>query len=244
MKMRILIALCAGILPVASASAGLLNEFAPNPAGGDPATQDVELSGTPLAAFDYWILSIENDGINGTVDRAENVTGSFDANGLAVVTIADLENPSNTVILTDAFSGSIGDDLDAADSGTLDTSSLGTILDAVGVSDSVVDDGTLYASGLGGTDILYNGQFEPLLVFRDGVTGDWYQTVTVNFGDPDERIGVFAASAGAEIASSAFTPDAASSTFGAANPTLVPEPATAALALLGLAAVSMRKRLG
>lgn len=242
MKMRILIALCAGILPVAAANAAMLNEFAPNPAGGDPSTQDVELKGTPSAAFDLWILSIENDGINGTVDRASNVVGSFDANGLAVVTIGDLENPSNTVILTDAFSGSVGDDLDPTDSGTLDTTSLGAILDAVGVSDSVADDATLYASGLGGTDILYNGQFEPLLVFRDSVTDEWYQTVTVNFGAPDERIGAFAAAAGPEIATSSFSPDAAASTFGSVNPTLIPEPTAAALALLSLAAVAGRKR--
>lgn len=240
--MRILIALCAGILPVASASAGLLNEFEPNPAGGDPPTSTFELIGTPLAAFDYWILSIENDGVNGTVDRAANVTGSFDANGLAVVTTPDLENPSFTVILTDDFTGSIGDDLDPANSGVLDTTSLGAILDAVGVSDAAGDDGTLYASGLGGTDILYNGEFEPLSVFREATTGDWYQTVTVDFGGPSEHIGVFAAGAGPEVDAALFTPDPTATTFGATNPSLVPEPTTVALALLSLAAVAGRKR--
>lgn len=249
MKMRILIALCAGLLPAAAASAAMLNEFEPNPAGGDPPETTFELIGDPLAPFDLWILSLENDGFNGTVDRAANVTGSFDANGLAVVTTPDLENPSNTVVLTDAFTGSIGDDLDALDDGTLDLTSLGNILDAVGVSDSASDDASLYGAILGGTDILFNGEFEPLNVFRDGVTGEWFQSVTVSFGNPDQRIGVFPASgaAGGEIAPSLFVPDASGTTFGSANPTLIPEPGTIAMALLSLAsagAVSMRSRLG
>jgi len=229
-------------LVAGSASAALLNEFEPNPAGGDPADTTFELSGTALDAFDLWILSLESDGFNGTVDRAANVTGSFDANGLAVVAVPDLENPSFTVILTDAFTGAIGDDLDAADDGTLDLSSLGTIHDAVGVSDNAADDGTLYGAALGGTDILYNGEFEPLLVFRDGVSGDWYQTVTVDFGGANERVGVFGAGGGAEISSSAFTPDASSPTFGSANPTLVPEPATFALLSVALLGVVTKRR--
>jgi hypothetical protein len=196
-----------------------INEFDPNPAGTDPANSTFELKGTANAAFDLWILSIENDGYNGTVDKATNVTGTFDANGLAVVTTTDLENPSFTIILTDAFSGTLGDDLDATNNGTLDTSSLGTILDAVGVSDAVIDDATLYASALGGTDILYNGQFEPLLAFRDGTTSDWYNTVTVDFGGAGEYIGVFDAS-GAELAAGDFDIDPTASTYGSTNPSL------------------------
>ncbi len=197
-----------------------INEFEPNPAGTDPANTTFELKGTPSAAFDLWILSIENDGYNGTVDKAANVTGTFDANGLAVVTTSDLENPSFTIILTDAFTGTTGDDLDGADNGTLDTSSLGTILDAVGVSDAVADDTVLYASSLGGTDILFNGEFEPLLVFRDGTTGDWYNTVTVDFGGPGEYIGVFDAS-GVEVAAGDFDSDPTTGpTYGADNPSL------------------------
>ncbi len=244
MKMRLLIALCAGMLPVAAANAAMFNEFEPNPAGGDPADTTFELIGTPNAAFDYFILSIENDGFNGTVDRVANVSGSYDANGLAVVMVPDLENPSFTVILTDDFEGSAGDDLDAADDGVLDLSSLGTILDSVGVSDNGGDDGSLYSTILGGSDILFNGQFEPLSVFRDGTTGEWYQTVTVNFGDPDQFIGVFTA-AGVEVPAAGFDIDPTVTTYGSTNPSFViPEPTTAALALLGLAAVALRKRVG
>ena len=223
------------------ASAHLLNEFEPNPAGTDPSDTTFELLGTPGAPFDLWIPPIENDPGSslGVVDRAANVAGTYDANGLAVVTTPDLENPSFTVVLSSDFTGSLGDDLDVGDTGTLDTSSLGTVFDAVGVSDTSGDDSLLYGASLGGTDILFNGEFEPLTVFRDSVTGDWYQTVTVSFGAPDQRIGVFAADGGPEIATSAFTPDAAGTTFGAVNPT-IPEPAS--LVLVGLGGIAMLTR--
>ena len=246
--MKSILSLAIVVAFAASANANLLNEFEPNPPGADPATQTVELLGTPLAAFDLWILSIENDGYNGLVDRASNVTGSYDANGLATVTINDLENPSNTVILTDSFTGSTSTDIDPANDGVLDLSTIGTIFDALGVSDSSFDDATMYGASLGGTDVLFNGEFEPLSVFRDSVTGIWYNTVTVDFGGPNQHIGVFDSSGrGIEIDSALFTPDPTSTTFGAANPTLIPEPASVALVLLGASLtgmVTMRSRLG
>jgi hypothetical protein len=196
----------------------IINEFEPNPAGTDPSTTTFELKGTANTAFDLWILSLESDGYQGTVDRAGNVTGTFDTNGLATVTIPDLENPSFTIVLTDNFTGSIGDDLDVLDNGTLDTSSLGNILDAVGVSDNTADDSTLYGAVLSGSDILFNGEFEPLLVFRDGSTGDWYQTVTVDFGQPTESISVFDVN-GNIVPNTNFDSDPASGpTFGITNP--------------------------
>lgn len=232
------------------AQAALISEFEPNPAGGDPTDTTVELSsGTPLAAFDYWLLSIESDpgGSLGFVDRAANVTGNYDANGLAVVTMPDLENPSLTLVLTDAFTGSVGDDLDVGDTGTLDVSSLGAILDAVGVSDTAGDDALVYGSSLGGTDILFNGQFEPLNVFRDASVGDFYQSVTVDFGTPDQRVAVFgfAGEAGGEIAVDLFDQDPTATTFGAFNPSLaaVPEPSSLlALVALGMARAFRRRK--
>lgn len=196
-------------------------KFEPNPAGQDPEESTIEIGGgTPSAAFDLWILSVENDSYNGLVDRAANVTGSFDANGLAVVIVPDLENPSFTLILTDSFSGDTTTDLDPANDGTLDTSTLGTILDAIGVSDSVSDDPGMYGALLGGSDILFNGQFEPLLIFRDSVTKELYNTVTVDFGEPSERLGVFDSSGSAiEVDASSFNIDPLIPTFGSVNPT-------------------------
>jgi hypothetical protein len=198
-----------------------INEFEPNPAGTDPAESTIEIGGgTPLAAFDLWILSLENDGYNGLVDRFSNVTGTYDENGLAVVTVPDLENPSFTLILTTSFSGSTATDLDPTDSGVMDTSSLGTILDAIGVSDDTGDDPGMYGVLLGGTNVLYNGQFEPLLVFRDSVTGELYNTVTVDFGQPTEHVGVFDSSgSGIELDANLFNIDPLVPTFGSVNPT-------------------------
>jgi len=223
-----------------------LSEFEPNPAGQDQATQSVELAGgAPSASFDLWIVSIENDGFNGLVDRVSNVTGSFDANGFAVVTIDDLENPSNTLVLASSFSGDTSTDIDPLDNGVLDTSTFGTILDAIGISDSVDDDASLYGGLLGGVDVLYNGQFEPLLVFRDANTNTVYNTVTVDFGQPGERVGVFTTS-GVEVNAGLFDKDPTVATFGSVNPAIVPEPSTIA-ALLGLFAlgfVAVRRRKG
>jgi len=197
--------------------AQLINEFEPNPFGSDPADQNFELSGTPSAAFDLWILSIESDpGAPGIVDRATNVTGSFDANGLAVVSVPDLENPSFTIVLTDAFSGAAGStDIDTNDDGIVDdTSAMGTILDALGVPDAFIE--PLYGFQLGGVDLAYVGS-EPISVFRDSASGEWY-AVTSDGLDSE----VFDATA-TNIPGSFFDldPTEVPSTFGAANPQFI-----------------------
>ncbi|WP_411844678.1 hypothetical protein AAFN60_11650 [Roseibacillus persicicus] len=245
MKTTIPLFLLAFTASFQGAAGVVLSEFEPNPAGGDPTSSSIELSGgSPLDTFDLWILSLENDTNStlGTVDRASNVTGSYDANGFATVAIPDFENPSFTVILTDAFTGTIGDDLDPTDNGTVDLSSLGTVFDAVGVSDSTDDDTALYGATLGGTDILFNGEFEPLLVFRDGTTGDWFQTVTIDFGLVDERVGAFAAAGGPELVPSDFDSGSLAPTYGSVNPSFIPEPSAALLGGLGFLALLRRRR--
>ncbi len=206
----------------------LINEFQPNAAGADPDPMSFEIKGPAGAAFDLWIVSLENDGYNGLVDRAARVTGTFAANGLAVVSIPDLENPSFTVVLTDNFTGTVGTtDVDPANDGVLDLSAFGHIYDALGVSDSTTDDAVLYGETLGGANIYFNGQYEPLLVFRDGTTGQWYNTVTVDYGQPTQHVGVFDASgSGIELNGSDFDNDPtvsdAFNTFGSVNPSYTP----------------------
>ena len=248
MRNTFIFGMIAALAVTSSASAQLISEFEPNPAGGDPADTTFELSGVAGALFDLNIHSIENDGIDGVVDRATNVMGMFDANGLAVVTVPDLENPSFTVVLSDTLVA-IGTDLDADDDGVIDDTSLfGTIFDSVGISDAAGDDATLYSTGLGGSSILFNGEFEPLGVFRDASTGAFFQYVTADFGDPTERVAIFAAAGGAELAPSLFTGNPQATSFGEINPTLldtpaIPEPGSmAALALLAGAGVLRRRR--
>lgn len=226
----------------------VISEFEPNPAGQDPGDLQFEIGGgTPGDPFDYYVVSIENDGFNGTIDRSSRITGNFDANGLGVATIPDLENPSFTVVLVDIGGGdatdfSTGDDLDALNDGTLTLPGSWTVMDALGVSDSGSDDASLYGETLGGVNALYNGQFEPLLVFREGSTGDWYQTVTIDFGDPTQRVGAFAANPSGEITPGEFVGGSLDPTFGSVNPTLIPEPSTALLGSLALLGLLRRRR--
>ena len=240
----ILYSLLALGLICSTANAQIFSELEPNPAGGDPTDSTIELFGTALATFDLDIISIENDGFDGSVDRLSNVTGSFDSNGLAVVTVPDLENPSFTVVLSDGATVSIGDDLDVNNDGNLDVSNLGTILDSVGISDNAGDDASLYSTILGGSDILFNGEFEPLGVFRDASTGSFYQYVTVDFGGANEHVGVFAANGGPELDPADFiNGDPLATTYGAINPTFsaVPEP-TSSMILFGLGLVAYTRR--
>ncbi|TCO74149.1 ExeM/NucH family extracellular endonuclease [Rhodovulum euryhalinum] len=194
----------------------LIAEFQPNPDGTDPVTQTVELSGAAGAMFDLWLVSVENDGVDGRVDRAENVTGSFDANGIATVEVADLENPSFTFILTDAFTGAAAvTDIDTDNDGVVDDlSAFGTILDAIGSADSAADFADSYAddAALGGVAFAYTGT-EPELMFRDASRGDWY---AVNA--PGDAV-VYAAD-GSTVDPAEFDtdPTVGTDSFGAVNP--------------------------
>jgi len=228
----------AALMAVANpASADLISEFEPNPAGADPATVSVELSdGTPSAAFDLWLISIDNDGFDGNIDRAANVMGTYDANGLAVVSVPDLENPSFTYVLTDSFTGSTGDDIDPNNDGTmLDLTSFGTILDAVGIADGTGAAMTLYGGLIGGVDLGYTGD-EPGLVFRDASTGSFFAINEPNDGTIYDQ-------SGAPVSGTFDSTPTLAGTFGSINPTLtaaVPEPS--ALTLLGLASIVLVTR--
>ncbi len=194
-----------------------INEFEPNPVGTDPANVSFELLGTPSASFSGWILSLECDPTSiGTVDRAAAVSGTFDANGLLVVMVPDLENPSYTVVLTDDFTGTEGaTDIDTDDDGVIDDlSTFGTVLDAIGIPDNTGDEANLYGASLGGQDFAYTGD-EPGLVFRDGTTGEWYA-----INDP---AGTDAYDINANpFPQSSFDADPTMTTYGAANPSYVP----------------------
>lgn len=217
-----IVATIAAVLALAGpaiGSAQLISEFQPNPPGTDPSDMEFEISGTPLAAFSGWVLSIECDGgaAIGTVDSADSVSGSFDANGLLVVTIPDLENPSFTVVLVDSFTGTAGStDIDGDDDGTADDlSTFGTVYDAIGVPDASGDETYLYGAQLGGTDFAYTGR-EPEIVFRDYSTGQFYATNTIGGTDT-----VFDTSATSVPDADFVFGDPEATSFGALNPSTV-----------------------
>ena len=203
----------------------LISEFRPNPEGSDPLTQTVELFGAAGENFSGWLLSIESDAGStaGTVDRAFEVTGTFDSSGILTVEVPDLENPSFTYVLVDSFTGSIGDDFDLDNDGVadLDLASVGItkVYDAIGIPDAPDDEAFLYGTQLGGVDFNFTGA-EPTLVFRSGSDGDFF---AINPGISTDAF----ATSGASVSLTQFTTDpAAGSSFGAINPAqIIPESA-------------------
>lgn len=213
-----------------TASAVFISEFQPNPVGADPTTVSIELMGTAGALFTGVLVSIESDAVTaaGTIDRVSSVSGTFDANGLLVVSVPDLENPSFTLVLLDSFTGAVGNSIDADGNGIADDlSTFGTVLDAIGIPDAVGDEAFIYGAQLGGLDFSYTGD-EPQLVFRDGVTMDWY---AINDPAGTDAFDLF----GNAVAFSDFNVDPSMTTFGAINPTTAPIPVPAALWLLASA---------
>ena len=235
--------LAASVLTLAlscTTSADVISEFFPNPPGGDPGTQSIELSGTANAAFDLWILSIDSDPGTGTVDRATNVSGTYDANGLSVVTVDDLENPSFTVVLASDFTGNIGDDLDTDNDGTIDDfSTITGVMDAIGVPDTTGEQ--MYGDDFGGVNFEFTGD-EPRLIFRSGSTGAWFAVNDPDNGEVYDITGTEVFASGAIT----FSADPLLDTFGGINPiatAAVPEPASCmVLGLFGLTLISRRKK--
>lgn len=214
----------------------MISEFAPNPAGSDPTTVDFEITGDANTTFDLWVLSMDTDFSPGnTVDRATNVTGSFDANGFANVTIPDFENPSFTVAIVDTFTGSTGDVLDS--SGDLATLGITTVFDAITVSDNTADGANSVIGALGtGFDLPYTGD-EPGLVFRDGTTGLWRA-----LNEPFD--GTVYLEDGSTAPDTAFdSAPTLAGTFGSANPSFtIPEPSVSILGALALLGLAKRRR--
>ena len=230
------------LVAVSTAQADEINEFLPNPTGSDPATTSIEISGTAGASYSGFLSTIDSDqnsgGFIGTIDRQTAVSGTYDANGLALISVDDLENPSFTMVYSSGDGGGLGFDLDADGDGILDDiSGFGTVFDAVNSPDSSSDAANTYASQLGGIDLAYTGD-EPRLTFRDGTTGTWW---SVN--DPDG--GLVFDEAGNSVLSVYFDADPLTNTFGSINPSFtgVPEPAAAGLlGLIGLVGVCRRRR--
>ncbi|MFK7888766.1 MAG: hypothetical protein AB8G16_18060 [Gammaproteobacteria bacterium] len=234
---RFALAALASVALAPSALAVSINEIQPNPTGADNAEQQIELLGVAGSAFSGVLLSIESDpgGSLGLVDRLSTISGTFDANGLLVVDINDLENPSNTLVLLDSFSGAVGDDIDIDNDGVADTfSGFGTVLDAVGIADNTGDEMNLYAGQFGGVDLAFSGD-EPQLIFRDAISLMWF---AINDPAGSEAIDMF----GNAVSFDAFNFDPSSATFGDINPTLVPVPAAAWLFASALATFGFRRK--
>jgi hypothetical protein len=177
------------ITEVSGSTTYFISEFQPNPPNpsNDPLEQRIELSGGLTDEFFngcIWSVEADSVGQRGRVDRATNVSGTFDLNGLLVVSIPDLENPSFTIVLSSSSCPSMGGNV------LIDTSFNvpGVIYDSIGVPDVAGDEVNLadIREAVGyppGTDFKFTGTFpgdDPKLVFRDASLGDLYAVSTSN----------------------------------------------------------------
>lgn len=115
----------------------LINEFVFNHTGADT-DEFVEViapANTDLSTF--WILEIEGDSnASGTIDEVIQL-GTTDVNGYYTTPFAGntYENGSVALLLVKNFTGTLGQDLDTNDDGTLDTTPWEEIIDDIGVND-------------------------------------------------------------------------------------------------------------
>ncbi len=171
--------------PAAFAADGapVINEFSASTAGTD--VEYVELFGPAGADLTgYRVLELEGDFVaatptaRGVVDEIV-AFGTADADGrfLASLPANALENGSLSLLLVTGFGGSLGDDLDTNDDGSLDLPAGVAVIDSIAVNDGGAGDTTYGGVTLG---VAYDGlSFAPGGASRipDGTdtdaTGDW-----------------------------------------------------------------------
>jgi endonuclease I len=145
-----------GLLPV-SATAQTLNEVVADHAGAD--TEElVEIFGDPDTAFtDYWVLAVDGTGLTDAAIQA----GTTDAQGFWVSSLGAeaLSDDTLTFLLVEAWSGTLGEDLDTDDDGTLDVLPWTALVDDLAFGRGA---GLIYSTSdvgdVGGASRIPNGQ--------------------------------------------------------------------------------------
>ena len=124
----------------------VINEFSASTTGS-PDVEYVEVFGDPNTDYSaLTILEIEGDSSKGNIDRTFPV-GTTDVEGLWTTSVGNLsiENGSITLLLVEGFTGSVGNDIDTDDNGSIDFAPWTRIVDDVAVFDGDAGDLT-YAS--------------------------------------------------------------------------------------------------
>jgi hypothetical protein len=150
-----------------------------NPAGTDDGFEYVEIIHTPSTALTgLTLVEIDGDGassgiINSAISLNSYTTGS---NGILLIRDAasspvwtpapsaatnvvvfnftpDIQNGTGTFLIVSGFTGTVGQDLDPENDGTLNTTPWTTVFSAVSVTDTAVPGDSQYADDAGGTNL-------------------------------------------------------------------------------------------
>ncbi len=120
----------------------LINEFVFNHTGSDT-DEFVEIKAAPETDLsEYWILEIDGDSNSlGVIDEVIQL-GTTDVNGYFTTPFGSnvFENGTVALLLVKNFTGTLGQDLDADDNGTFDTTPWEERIDDIGVNDGGATD--------------------------------------------------------------------------------------------------------
>ena len=180
-----------------------INEFVFNHTGSD-SNEFIEIFGDPNTDLSaYSILVIEGDSGGAGEIRRVFPLGTTDADGFWTTGIlsGQLQNGTQTVLLVEGFTGSVGDDLDAGNDGTLDSAPWTSIIDSVAVDDGGGTDQT-YASTVldrgfdgnantvGGASLIASGPNpgDPLVWVRNDFEGAGLPAFPGVVADADEAV--------------------------------------------------------
>ena len=168
----------------------MINEFVFDHTGTD-FDAFIEVFGSSNTDYsDFWVLEIDGDLSNaGDVDAAIQL-GTTDANGYFL----DAENGTVSLLLVQNFTGSVGDDLDTDNDGTLDSMPWTAVLDSVAVIDADSTDVTYGAVMLtsalsGGTSTVGGASRIPNAIDTDTVA-DWVRNDFDGAGLPTLNPGI------------------------------------------------------
>ncbi|MCZ6684079.1 MAG: PEP-CTERM sorting domain-containing protein [Planctomycetota bacterium] len=223
----------------------IINEFVVDHTGSDQ-FEFVEILGDPFTDYSDWtVLEIEGQSSSpGTIDDYTPVVGTTNGSGYWVSSFTGnaVENGTLTLLLVKNFvpvaGEGTGDDIDANDDGTIDTTFWDSIADCVGLNDEGAGDHVYCSTVL--TDN-YDGQpFTPGGASRipngtdTDTAGDWRRN---DFGDGGVAANTAAGLPGGDL--STLDPSfEALNTPGLVNE--IPEPGT--LALLSIGALCLLRR--
>ncbi|WP_103069112.1 T9SS type A sorting domain-containing protein [Aquimarina sediminis] len=120
----------------------LINEFVMNHTGSDTDEFVEILAGTETDLSEYWLLEIEGDSnAAGVIDEVIQL-GTTDSNGYFSTSFGSnvFENGTVALLLVKNFTGTLGQDLDSNDDGTLDLTPWEERIDDIGVNDGGASD--------------------------------------------------------------------------------------------------------